>query len=108
MAQIFQDFGSEVTLIEAQPRLLAEVEPEIAKNLIEILNNDPRLTVAYLCQGAKIKGKPGAMKLSYADADGKSHTLRLLNYVLVATGKRPVLEPLKLDTAGVVAEKARH
>ncbi len=30
MAQIFQDFGARVTLLEAQERILAEVEPEIA------------------------------------------------------------------------------
>ncbi len=104
MAQIFQDFGTEVTLLEGQPRLLAEVEPEIAKNLAEILNKDPHLTVQVSARVQDIKGKPGAMKLSFADAENKTHTLAC-DYVLMATGKRPVLEPLKLDKAGVVAEK---
>ena len=44
-AQIFQDFGSEVVLVAAQPRILAEVETEVAKNLTQILNDDPRLTI---------------------------------------------------------------
>lgn len=104
MAQIFQDFGSEVTLLEGQPRLLAEVEQEIARNLAEILNKDPHLTVHVSAKVQDIKGKPGAMKLSFADTENKTHTLSC-DYVLVATGKRPVLEPLKLDKAGVVAEK---
>lgn len=104
MAQIFQDFGSEVTLLEGQPRLLAEVEQEIAKNLAEILNKDPHLTVHVSAKVQDIKGKPGAMKLSFADAENKTHTLTC-DYVLMATGKRPVLEPLKLDQAAVAVEK---
>ncbi len=43
------------------------------------------------------------MKLTYEGADGKKHTFSC-DYVLMATGKRPVLEPLKLDQAGVAVE----
>ncbi len=103
MAQIFQDFGTEVTLLEAQDRILAEVESEVAKHLTEILNNEPRLKVLTSVKVGDIKGKPGAMKLSYTDADGKKHNASA-DYVLMATGKRPVLEPLKLDAAGVATD----
>jgi dihydrolipoamide dehydrogenase len=103
MAQIFQDFGAKVTLIEAQERILAEVEPEISKQLAAILNEDPNLTVLTSAGVSKISGKPGAMKLGYKDADGKSHTMTV-DYVIMATGKRPVLEPLQLDKAGVAVD----
>jgi dihydrolipoamide dehydrogenase len=43
------------------------------------------------------------MKLGYKDADGKSHTMTV-DYVIMATGKRPVLEPLQLDKAGVAVD----
>src|SRR5581483_4849522 len=52
----------------------------------------------------KIAGKPGDMVLSYTDSAGKNVNVRC-DYVLVATGKRPVLEPLALDKAGVVADR---
>ena len=100
MAQIFQDFGSKVTLLEAQPRILAEVEPEIAKTLSAILAEEPRLDVHTSAAVSKISGEPGAMKLTYTDGEGKKRNLSV-DYVIMATGKRPVLEGLNLDDAGV-------
>lgn len=102
MAQIFQDFGAKVTLLEAQERILAEVEPEIAKNLSAILDNEPRLDVHTTASVSKISGKPGAMKLAYTDAEGNKRSLTV-DYVIMATGKRPVLDDLALDRAGVAA-----
>jgi len=104
MAQIFQDFGSKVSLFEGQERILAEVEPEIAKHLTAVLNDDPNLSIMTSVQVKSIKGKPGAMKLVYSSEDGKDHTFSC-DYVVMATGKRPLLEPLQLDKAGVAADK---
>ena len=103
MAQIFQDFGSKVQLFEGQDRILAEVEPEVSKQLTAILNDDPRLTIATSSRIKEIKGEPGNMKTVYEDAEGKSKTFSC-DYVIMATGKRPVLEPLNLDKAGVETE----
>jgi len=102
MAQIFQDFGSEVLLLERHERVLAEVEPEIARTLIAVLENDPRLTIATNAATKAIKGKAGAMTLVYETAAGEQRYK--CDYVIMATGKRPVLEPLKLDNAGVAVE----
>ena len=103
MAQIFQDFGTKVTLLEGNDRLLAEVEPEIAKNLIAILNEDKNLSVITSANIVEIKGKPGEMKLVHKDAAGKKKTMTA-DYIVMATGKRPVLTPLQLDNAGVATE----
>jgi dihydrolipoamide dehydrogenase len=105
MAQIFQDFGTKVTLLEAQERILAEVEPEIAKTLSGILDDEPRLSVHTSAAVNRISGEPGAMKLAYTDGDGKKHNLTV-DYVIMATGKRPVLDGLNLDAAGVASEKS--
>lgn len=102
MAQIFQDFGSKVTLLEGQPRLLAEVEPEIATQLAAILNDDPNLTIATGAAVDSISGEPGKMKVTYTDAESKKHNISC-DYVIMATGKRPVLGPLKLENAGISA-----
>jgi len=105
MAQIFQDFGSKVTLLEAQERILAEVEPEIANSLAGILADEPRLDVHTSAAVSKISGEPGAMKLAYTDSEGKKHSLTV-DYVIMATGKRPVLDGLNLDNAGVAHERS--
>ncbi len=105
MAQIFQDFGSKVTLLEAQERILAEVEPEIAKALSGILDDEPRLDVHTSAAVNKISGAPGAMKLAYTDSDGKKRSLTV-DYVIMATGKRPVLDGLNLESTGVASERS--
>ena len=103
MAQIFQDFGTSVTLLEGQERILAEVEPEIARELTAALNDDPNLTIHAGVKVLNIDGEPGNMTVSYEDADGKRRQRKCAR-VLMATGKRPLLEPLRLEAAGVKVE----
>lgn len=105
MAQIFSDFGAKVTVLEAQDRPLAEVEPEIAKTLAALLNEkEKNLTVVTSAKAKKISGKPGDMTLTYEDAEGKTKNFKC-DYVIIATGKRPVLDPLQLDKAGVKTDQ---
>ncbi|HEY0634429.1 MAG TPA: FAD-dependent oxidoreductase, partial [Gammaproteobacteria bacterium] len=104
MAQIFQDFGTEVVLLERHERVLREVEAEIAKNLIEVLEKDPNLHIKINTATKSITGTPGAMVLEYECDEGAFKFE--CDYVLLATGKRPVLEPLKLEKAGVAHERS--
>jgi len=105
MAQIFQDFGSAVTLLEAQERLLVEVEDEIAKVLTGILNDDPRLTIQTSAKVTEISGKPGKMSVKFIDVESKAHKTTC-DYVIMATGKRPILESLNLENAGVASDRS--
>ena len=103
MAQLMQDFGAKVTLLEARDRILAEVEPEIAKHLTGVLNDDPRLDIHTSVNIDKISGKAGDVQVAYKDADGKRHTLKA-DYVIMGTGKRPVLDGLDLDKIGIATD----
>ena len=103
MAQIFSDLGAKVTVLEAADRPLKEVEPEIAKHLTALLNEEKNLTLEVSAKAKKISGKPGEMTLGFEDGEGKNRSFKC-DYVIVATGKRPVLEPLQLDKAGVAVE----
>jgi len=104
MAQIFADFGARVTVLEAADRPLQEVEPEIASNLTTLLEKEKNLTLVTSAKASKISGKPGEMNLAYEDAEGKKKSFKC-DYVVMATGKRPLLEPMALDKAGVVIDK---
>jgi dihydrolipoamide dehydrogenase len=104
MAQIFHDFGATVTLIEAQERILAEVEAEIAASLAGILAEEPRLEVHTAASVNRISGQPGAMKVAFTAADGKSRSLTV-DHVIMATGKRAVLDGLNLEGARVGSER---
>ena len=101
MAQIFQDFGSAVTLLEGADRILREVEQEIAKHLTRILNDDPRLTVHTGVKITGIQGEPGAVEIRYESGEAGSGASVTGDYVLFATGKRPDLTSLELERAGV-------
>ena len=100
MAQIFQDFGARVTLLEGQERILAEVEPEVARELTAVLEAEPRLDIHTGVKVRRISGEPGKVKMEWEDGEGRKRSFSC-DFVLMATGKRPVLEPLQLDRAGV-------
>jgi dihydrolipoamide dehydrogenase len=105
MAQIFQDFGSEVVLVEGRDRILAEVEPEIARQLTAVLDDDPNLKIFTSSKVEEIKHRTNKRKtqLVFESSEGNKHRYSC-DYVIMATGKRPDLEPLKLQNANVEAD----
>ncbi len=72
--------------------------------MAQLLTKEKNLTLLTSAKINKISGKPGAMSLAYTDASGKAAAFKC-DYVLVATGKRPVLAPLQLDKAEIVSER---
>ncbi len=103
MAQIFADFGSQVTVLEARDRVLPEVEAEVALQLGSLLSRDARLTIVTSAAVRRLEGPVGAVKVTYAK-DNEEHAVSA-DYVLVATGKRPVTGSLGLARAGVATDR---
>jgi dihydrolipoamide dehydrogenase len=103
MAQMFADFGSHVTLLEGQDRILAEVEAGVAAELTEVLSAHPRLDVHTGVRVGAVSGTAGAMSISWSD--GESESSLSCDRVLLATGKRPVTDALNLDSAGVTTDR---
>jgi len=99
MAQIFADFGAKVTLLEAQDRILAEVEAGIATELTAAMNEDEGITILTDVRVENITGNPGQMQVSWTD--GSSQSSVTVDRVLMATGKRPQTAALGLAEAGV-------
>ncbi len=101
MAQMFHDFGAEVLVLEALPRPVAEMEKEVAEQLMAVLaKNSPRLTVRTSVAVQKISGGKGDVTVCYRDAEAQEHDY-VAELLLIATGKRPHTEALQLDKAGV-------
>ena len=100
MAQMFHDFGAEVRVLEALPRPVAEMEKEIAEQLMQVLTrNSPRLQVLTGVKVAEVTGQPGQLEIRYqVGEEAASYACDLL---LVATGKRPDTHGLNLAAAGV-------
>ncbi|WP_291512172.1 FAD-dependent oxidoreductase [Acidithiobacillus sp.] len=100
MAQMFHDFGADVTVLEALPRPVAEMEAELAEQLMRALaKNSPRLKVLTGVQVEEIAGKAGDLRLRYRK-DQETQTVGA-DLLLIATGKRPDCSRLALDRAGV-------
>jgi dihydrolipoamide dehydrogenase len=103
MAQIFRDFGCEILMLERNERILAEVEEEIARTLIGLLEKE--ITVVTNAAIEAISGIPGKMNVAYKNGTGETQNFDC-DVVLMATGKRPDTSRLNLDKAGVALDGA--
>lgn len=99
MAQAHRRLGCEVTVIEAQ-RALGQDDPEAAALVVTALQREG-VRVIEGCGVAAAGGQSGAIELRLADGRLVQGT-----HLLVAVGRRPNLERLDLDRAGVVHDSS--
>ncbi len=107
MGQLFADLGVKVTIVEARGRLAPAEEPEVSAWITRVLA-DQGIEVL---TGARVLGveptspKPASPKTASpktvrVEVGGAHRELRAAE-ILVATGRRPVLDGLGLEVAGV-------
>ncbi|OZA11782.1 MAG: pyruvate dehydrogenase, partial [Hydrogenophilales bacterium 17-62-8] len=72
MAQIFRDFGTDILVLERHERILGEIEDEIGKSLIGLLEKEISVVTNASIDGAI--GTPGKMSVAYKNAAGEAHT----------------------------------
>jgi pyruvate/2-oxoglutarate dehydrogenase complex dihydrolipoamide dehydrogenase (E3) component len=95
MAQAFARFGSQVTIIEMADRLLINEDKATSLLLQEILEEEGiRIITGVQVAGMHREGDSRQLKLS------NQMTVEC-DRILVATGRRPVVQDLGLETAGV-------
>lgn len=98
MAQAFSRLGSKVTLAQMDPHLIP-VGDEEAGRVLESQFEEENITVYNSTNIEKVEKKDGVIYM---------HTDKNVvesDEILVATGREPVLEPLKLDNAGIKYNK---
>ena len=93
MAQLFARFGVEVTLLEAADRILGPEEPEAS----EVVTRALRADGVDVRAGAEIRRVDHDGSFHLRLADGTLSTAALL----VATGRRPNLDDVGLETLGL-------
>lgn len=98
MAQAFARFGSEVTLIEALPRILPNEDPDAAAVVHAALERDG---IRVICESRDLKVElvGDGIRLSNQTGD------LVVDQLLVAVGRAPNIESLNLGAAGVRAHK---
>lgn len=97
MGQLFSNLGSKVTIVEALERIAPLEEPEISEWMTQILRDEG---IEAATSAKVIRAEGGEQKAVIAQFDGQERRFEA-SEILVATGRRPVLDGLDLDKAGI-------
>ncbi|GIW42740.1 MAG: mercuric reductase [Candidatus Binatia bacterium] len=102
LSQAFRRFGSEVTIVSLDPRLLPRADPDAAAILSEQFDREGIVTVL----GAHLRKveKRGSEKVVTAERDGGIVQVAA-DEILVAVGRQPNTDGLRLEAAGVVFDR---
>lgn len=108
-ASLYTDLGRKVTVIEALPRILANMDKDLARNLQMILKNRG----AEIFSGAQVKKIAGdGEKASVTFFDGNEEKTVTADKVLIAVGRRSVLDAadavsdrLKIENGRIVTDE---
>ena len=101
-AQAYRRFGSEVTVIELGPRLIAREDADVSQAVADFLKDegiDVRVDSKVI--GVEKQGNSIGVKIESA---GKTSQV-VGTHVLVAVGRRPNTDDLGLDKAGIATDK---
>lgn len=101
LGQVFANLGSKVTIVEALHRIAPLEEPEISEVMTQVLEEQGIQVVT----SAKVtRVEAGPPKTVVAETSGGE--LRITGTeLLLATGRRPVLDGLDLEKAGVEVDE---
>lgn len=97
MGQVFANLGVKVTVVEALDRIAPLDEPEISEWMTKILT-DQGINVAVSAKVVRVE--VGETKSVIAEIEGEERHFNAAE-ILVATGRRPVLNCLDLEAAGI-------
>lgn len=100
MGQLFADLGVRVTIVEALDRLAPNEEPEVSAWITEVLSGQG---VEIVTSATVVGVEAGASKVVLVDVGGQRRRIPT-SEILVATGRRPVLDGLGLDVAGIAVD----
>ena len=99
--QMFRRFGSEVTIIETGPRLVAREDEDISAAILDILQREG-VEVRLRTQCLKF-ARQGDETIVSVETSGTHSDIRG-SHVLLAVGRRPNTDDLALDRAGVAMD----
>ncbi|MGW4488031.1 FAD-dependent oxidoreductase [Amycolatopsis sp. NPDC004368] len=97
-ASTYAQFGSEVVVLDAAPRIMPREDEDIAQAATGILSG-AGVTFVPDAHVTGVRDLDNGVEITY-DVEGQTHTLAA-DDVVAATGRRPATEGLGLDLAGV-------
>lgn len=102
-AQMFHRFGVDITVIERSSLILDKEDRELASLLCDLLEKEG-IRLQTSAELTRVARTPGGKLLTWHCQDKTEEQLEV-DEILLAIGRRPTLESLKLEAAGIKAEK---
>lgn len=100
LASIYAGFGSRVTVLEAGNKFLPSEDRDIASSVREVLEKK-EIKICLNARTQSISDTPDGVTLAYTDAtDGTPYFVEG-DVILLATGRKPMIDELNLQAAGV-------
>ncbi len=99
LAQAMRRFGSKVTMIDRNGRLMSREDADVCDGLRSVLA-DEGVDILLNARVKEVSGKSGDSVSVVVEQDGVEKVLKG-SHILVATGRRPNTEGLDLEVAGV-------
>ncbi len=96
--QMYRRFGSEVTIIQRNDRVIPREDPDISQAIHEILEEEG-IRILTDADATRVENRGGGVAVSVA-LGGKAIEV-VGSHLLVATGRRPNTDDLGLEAAGV-------
>jgi pyruvate/2-oxoglutarate dehydrogenase complex dihydrolipoamide dehydrogenase (E3) component len=103
--QMFQRFGSKVTIIEKSPSIMGREDDDVSAEVTKILLNEG-LEIITEAAVEGVKNKEGKLSINLK-AKGISKTITA-SHILIAVGRAPQTKRLGLDIAGVKTDDKGH
>jgi pyruvate/2-oxoglutarate dehydrogenase complex dihydrolipoamide dehydrogenase (E3) component len=99
--QMFRRFGSEVSIIENGPRLIAREDEDVSAAILDILEREGiRVLSGTKCRSFARQGDETIVNVDTAGANAEIRG----SHVLLAAGRRPNTDDLGLEKAGVAVD----
>jgi pyruvate/2-oxoglutarate dehydrogenase complex dihydrolipoamide dehydrogenase (E3) component len=98
--QMFLRFGSQVTIIESEKRILANEDEDMAEAISQMLSEEGMRIITERRATKVSKTDDGRIQVVIQAKDDSTETLTG-THLLIATGRKPNTEKLNLDAVGV-------
>jgi pyruvate/2-oxoglutarate dehydrogenase complex dihydrolipoamide dehydrogenase (E3) component len=100
-AQIYRRFGSDVTVIELAPYLIAREDEDVSRAVADILK-DENVDVRLNCKVVGVAKQGNNIEVTVEHSGTKSQVIG--SHLLLAIGRRPNTDDLGLDKAGIATD----
>ena len=102
-ASVFKSFGSEVTIIEALPRIVNAEDEDISKELLRLYKKRG-IDVHVSAKVDKIEKTPDGAQVHFTKSDGNSE-VKTAEKVLVAVGRAPRTTDIGLEKTNIAPDR---